>query len=147
MSIVVDEARQWIGTPWVHQARTRGLGCDCVGLVGGVAVALGAVHARWWEQEFDLLHGGYAQTPGRQMLRAACDKYMDRVAGAAQSGDVMLMRFGPEPQHLAIYARSDDGAETMIHAYSPAGRTVEHRINSAWKARIVAVYRLRGIAA
>ena len=34
---VVKEARTWIGTPFVHQGRTKGLACDCLGLMIGVA--------------------------------------------------------------------------------------------------------------
>ena len=34
---VVAEARRWLGTPWRHQARLRGVGVDCGGLVVCVA--------------------------------------------------------------------------------------------------------------
>ena len=33
---VVAAARRWIGTPYRHQAATRGAGCDCLGLIRGV---------------------------------------------------------------------------------------------------------------
>ena len=33
---IVDLARGWIGTPYLHQASCRGIGCDCLGLVRGV---------------------------------------------------------------------------------------------------------------
>ena len=33
---VVELARSWIGTPYVHQASVRGVGCDCLGLLRGV---------------------------------------------------------------------------------------------------------------
>ena len=36
MSPVIDVARGWIGTPYVHQASVPGAGCDCLGLVRGV---------------------------------------------------------------------------------------------------------------
>jgi cell wall-associated NlpC family hydrolase len=26
---IVDEAREWVGTPWHHEARVRGAGVDC----------------------------------------------------------------------------------------------------------------------
>ena len=51
---VAAEARRWLATPFAHQGRTRGLGCDCGGLVGGVAVALGIVPPTWWREVFDL---------------------------------------------------------------------------------------------
>ena len=33
---IVFEARNWIGTPYRHQASLKGIGCDCLGLVRGV---------------------------------------------------------------------------------------------------------------
>ena len=33
---VLAEARLWLGTPYVHGASLRGVGCDCLGLVRGV---------------------------------------------------------------------------------------------------------------
>ena len=35
-SLIVAEARDWIGTPYRHQASLKGVGCDCLGLVRGV---------------------------------------------------------------------------------------------------------------
>src|SRR5690348_8306068 len=32
---IVGIARQWIGTPYVHQASLKGVGCDCLGLLRG----------------------------------------------------------------------------------------------------------------
>ena len=37
---IIAEARAWIGTPYRHQARCKGVGCDCLGLVRGVWRAL-----------------------------------------------------------------------------------------------------------
>jgi NlpC/P60 family putative phage cell wall peptidase len=34
--MIVQEARGWIGTPYMHQASLKGVGCDCLGLVRGV---------------------------------------------------------------------------------------------------------------
>ncbi len=35
-SRIVAVARAWIGTPYLHQASTKGAGCDCLGLIRGV---------------------------------------------------------------------------------------------------------------
>ena len=40
---VVTAAREWIDTPFHHQARLKGVGVDCVGLVIGVARELALV--------------------------------------------------------------------------------------------------------
>ncbi len=33
---IVQAARDWIGTPYVHQASVKGAGTDCLGLVRGI---------------------------------------------------------------------------------------------------------------
>ena len=33
---IIAEARGWIGTPYMHQASLKGIGCDCLGLLRGV---------------------------------------------------------------------------------------------------------------
>lgn len=142
MNGIIDEARRWLGTPFAHQGRARGIGCDCAGLIGGVATSLGFVPQQWWSETFDPIFGGYAPTPSRDMLSTACASFMDRVRDAPRSGDVLLMRFAREPQHLAFYVLEGD-SETMIHAYTVPGKVVEHRLNHAWRARIVATFRFK----
>lgn len=39
---IIAVSRTWIGTPFVHQGRVKGLGCDCVGIPLCVAEELGA---------------------------------------------------------------------------------------------------------
>lgn len=125
---VVIEARSWLGTPFRHQGRIKGVGVDCAGLVVGVAQALGI-------EISDL--SGYARTPSADGLRRHVEAQSVRVA-EAQPGDVYLMRFEREPQHLGI--ASDIG---IIHAFSAPGKCVEHGIDALWKSRIVGIYRFR----
>src|SRR6202008_328378 len=33
---IIAVARDWLGTPYHHQASVRGAGCDCIGLVRGI---------------------------------------------------------------------------------------------------------------
>ena len=37
---IVAQARSWLGTPYHHQARLKGVGCDCLGLLRGLWRAL-----------------------------------------------------------------------------------------------------------
>lgn len=138
---VVAEARSWLGTPWVHQHRTKGVGVDCAGLVIGVARALGLV-----PPAMDVNH--YARTPDGSLL-ATCDAWMQRHdVAAAEPGDVLVMRFDTDPQHLAIVADYVHGGLSIVHALDRAGRgsVIEHRLDLANRARIVAAYSLPGVA-
>lgn len=77
----------------------------------------------------------YGRTPYRNMLAQALSKSFKTVQ-TPQDGDVLLMAFTGEPQHLAIYA-----GRTIIHSYERAGKVVEHRFASVWQARVRGVYR------
>lgn len=142
---VVREARTWLGVPWHHQGRTRA-GCDCGGLIGSVAVALELVSASWWEHTFDPLHAGYGRAPANGALRLVCESFMwETDAAAMKPGDVLLMRFKTEPQHLAFVADYVHGGLSMIHAMSSIGKVAEHRLTPTWRDRVVAVYCLPGV--
>lgn len=139
---VVAEARRWLDTPFHHQARTRGVGCDCGGLVGGVAVALGIVPPDWWRDTFDPRWGGYGRQPAQGTLQQVCESFMARTDDP-QPGDVLLMRFAREPQHVAIVG--DHGGRSLIHAYEAIGRVIEHRLDPRWQRRTVQAYRMPGV--
>jgi cell wall-associated NlpC family hydrolase len=127
---IVDEARAYIGCRWHHQGRSRA-GVDCVGLVIRVAHGLGL-------SAFDI--ADYSRQPDPTMMRSLLAQHMEPV-GQPQIGDVLLMKFEREPQHVAIVTN-----QGIIHAYAQARRVVEHRLDSLWKSRIVGAYQFKGIA-
>jgi cell wall-associated NlpC family hydrolase len=141
---VVSEARRWLATPFQHQGRTIGLGTDCGGLVGGVAVSLGLFSGGWWDQTFDPAHGGYSRSPSGGMLDAICARYL--APAEMQPGAVLLMRFAGEPQHLAIVGDYAHGGLSLIHAYSVVGAVTEHALDARWQRRTVAAFDFPGIA-
>lgn len=125
----VAEARVWTGTPYLHQGRNR-LGVDCIGLLLVVGWSLGLT-------EYDVK--GYGRTPNAGFLEAECERLMQRTDNAL-TGDVYLMRFTRDPQHLAI--ATDRG---LIHAWGGAGRVVETSLPLSWRSRIVRAYAVPGV--
>ena len=134
---IVCAARDLIGTPFKHQGRRPQIELDCAGLLVVVAGELGVeVH----DQQ------GYGRRPANDLLRAALDSQAALVSvplAEMQSGDLLLMRVVRDPQHLAIFAGYNHTceSETIIHAEIGAGKVCEHRLDDAWRARIVRVYR------
>ncbi|MBK7357516.1 hypothetical protein [Propionivibrio sp.] len=61
--------------------------------------------------------------------------------GRPSAGDILLIRFSGDPQHLAIFT-----GETIIHSYASVGAVCEHRMADVWAARIVCAYRFKGLA-
>lgn len=124
---IIQEARTWIGTPFKHQGRVKGIGVDCVGLIIGIAKAFNL-------SDFDITH--YSRLPDGFLMQSLLDLHLQPINKASiQAGDILLMRFEHEPQHLAIV--SDIG---IIHAYAQVRRCVEHRLDDLWRSRIVSAY-------
>lgn len=130
---IIAIARACLGTPFRHQGRIPGVALDCAGLVVAVAAALGADYL---DQE------GYGRLPVDNRLTEALDAQpcLERVA-TRLPGDVLLLRFGGEPQHLSIHAGT-----TLIHAWEAVGRVCEHGLDARWLSRVVQAYRFTGVA-
>lgn len=138
---IISAARAEISTPFRHQGRISGKALDCAGLIIMVAKAIGA-------ECLDFT--GYSRHPSDGLLESALDAQpcLERVALAdMQPGDILLMRFNSEPQHLAIFAGYSPvyQAEGIIHAWLQARKVCEHVLTDEWRSRIVRVYRFTGI--
>lgn len=139
---IVAEARSWIGTRYRHQGRRKGVGVDCIGLVGGVALACGVPNAAAWLDDPDMHN--YARTPDPTMLRRACAEFFDPVpVPAAREGDVLLFALERQPRHFALLVAPN----RVVHAYAliAARRVVEQSLPIA-RAQTLAAYRFKGVA-
>lgn len=127
-SKIVSIARTWIGTPYIHQHRTKGVGCDCLGLIIGVyeeytdtTVEVPIHYTPDWnedkKEETFLVNG----------LRYL--KHIHR----PEIGCVLMFRMHRDrpAKHAAIMTDTDK----MIHAYQGPGKVVECHIGP-WARRI-----------
>lgn len=133
MSAVVEVARRWIGTPYVHQASLIGVGTDCLGLVRGV---WREVYGREPE-EVPSYTQDWAEPQGEEVLFDAALRHMTRVNPAAplDAGQLILfrMRTGSIAKHLGVVGNASS-APTFIHAYSGHG-VVESSLSEPWLRR------------
>ena len=131
---IIQAARDLIGTPFVHQGRIPHVALDCAGLVVAVAQAVGAEY---------IDQTGYSRSPSGGLLEAALEDQpgITRVPPTERApGDVLLMRFAGDPQHLAILA-----GETLVHSWEAPGIVCEHDMTETWARRIVRVYRFKDL--
>lgn len=129
---IVQEAKTWIGTPFKHQGRVKGLGVDCVGLIIGIAHAFHLT-------DFD--YAAYSHAPDGITMQKLLNQHLHAIPiHTAKAGDIVLMRFDAQPQHVGIL--SDYG---LIHAYAQVRRCVEHRLDAVWRARRVCAYAYPGV--
>lgn len=127
---IVAAARTLLGTPWVHQGRTPGVGIDCAGVIIHILRLNGI--------DYDV--AGYAYEPNGE-LTAHADACMVRIpTNSFQPADVLVFRIKRLPQHMAI--ATDRG---MLHSYnrgaSTLSRVVETGLTDQWRSHIVAAYK------
>lgn len=149
-NIVVEKARDWVGTPYHHQGSLKQAGTDCLGLIRGLWRELydGAepeippVYSQHWG-EFD---------PTETLLLAA-QRNLEVKAVAAEGsfvvnprsihwepGAIIVLRRTPNvvAKHCAIVSTS----ERIIHAYSGVG--VRETSVGIWDKHVAGIFRFPG---
>ena len=143
---IIIEAKTWLGTHFHHQGRvkistTPHGGCDCIGLVIGVAIALN-LQSKTGKLLADYDNHNYSNMPDGDNLRHQLSQHLlekgNNIANA-QSGDIALFSFVKNPQHLAFFDKQADQL-FIIHAYSVVGKVCYHRLDSKWQQRLVQIY-------
>lgn len=137
---ILAEARDWIGTPYRHQASAKGIGCDCLGLVRGVWRALYGMEP----EVAPAYTPDWAERHGRETLREAAQRHLNEVSPRdAAPGDVLLFRM--DAQSPAKHAAILDEEERIIHAYW--GRAVvRSRFAPWWRQRCAGAFVFPGAA-
>jgi NlpC/P60 family putative phage cell wall peptidase len=129
---IVRAARGWIGTPYLHQASLRGVGCDCLGLLRGV-----------WREVIGIepeLPGAYspdwAEAGGMEKLLGAARRHLVPCESIVP-GCVLLFRWrdGLPAKHCAIAT----SATSMIHAHDGAS-VAEIVLAGWWRRRLAGVF-------
>lgn len=136
---IVEIAREWLGTPYHHQASLKGVGCDCLGLVRGVYRELCGVEPEAMPPYTpDWAEGKAAET----LLLGARRHLREQRAEAAAPGDILVFRLRKVTmaKHMAILATPD----TMIHAMEH-GPACEVHYGNWWRRHCAAAFIFPGI--
>ena len=134
----VDAARSCLDTKFHHQGRLKGVGLDCAGLVIVAASLVGI--------ELSDMRG-YGRIPDGSSLLKHCDgqSAAEEVSILeAKEGEVILMAFNKDPQHLAIISKVDETGFDIVHSWLQARKVAECRMLKEWEAKIIKVSRVRG---
>ncbi|MBC7767547.1 MAG: C40 family peptidase [Phycisphaerales bacterium] len=138
---ILVEAREWIGTPYQHQASAKGAGCDCLGLVRGVWRALYGAEP----EPAPAYTPDWAERQGAETLLFAARRHLHECPlEHAAPGDVLVFRMDARSpvKHAAIL----DADDHLIHAYW--GRAVvRSRFAPWWRSRCAAAFSFPDVAA
>jgi NlpC/P60 family putative phage cell wall peptidase len=154
---IVALARQWLGTPYHHQASLRGIGTDCVGLVRGIWRELYGTEA---QASLPAYTRDWAEAGGRETLIEAARRHLIEIPPVeAQPGDVLVFRWRRHApaKHCAVLsalplpacgeragvrgsqAEPPIGNATMIHALEGAP-VAEVAFTAWWRRHLAAAF-------
>ena len=119
---VAEETLSWRGTPFVWGQSQKGVGCDCKGLLAGVARELGRPEAGNLYANFT----GYRPDrpiPSDVLLEGFEKTFLP--AKVMRPGYILLLKHGGKPGHMAIYVGplTASGNPRAVHAFP--GRKAE----------------------
>lgn len=114
-SAVVAEARTWLGTPYHHHGRVKGVGVDCGQLLAAVFAAAGVIApvdlgnyaTQWHLHRSEELFLQWLQRCGAQPLPAGA---------APQPGDIGVWHYGRTHSHGGIVVEAGPDP-LVVHAY------------------------------
>ncbi len=136
---VVQIARAWIGTPYVHQASLKGVGCDCLGLLRGIWRELTGDEP----EEIPPYSRDWADATGAETLYMALKRHAREIGTQEIApGDIALFRMagrGPA-KHCGIVASRDE-RRTLIHARQNK-RVSEEPFSAFWRGKLAYAFRI-----
>lgn len=127
---LIRVVRSWEGTPFVHGQRSPPFGIDCGGPIvcGGNAVGL---------RTHDVATYPYQPWPNR--LVAELEKGYKRIEQTELAvGSIIVFWIVRKkiPQHLGLWT----GENTILHAWTDAGKLVESSFDLYWQERVYACF-------
>lgn len=143
---ILECARSYLGTPFRHQGRLKGIALDCIGLPLCIGRELGLK-----VPDFALVINGqrinansYAAYPTDDRVLLGMRKYLIEVPkDRIRPGDIVCM-YVPVPVHAGIITDLLPGFG-LIHAHEPNGKVVEHSLTPEWFGRIAGAFLFPGV--
>jgi len=130
---VIDETLTWLGTPYRHEGRRKGVGCDCIGLVLGVWQALYGAPA----ERPDPYAPDWDETGAERLLAGVGRHFREKTKDGMAAGDLLVFRWRP---HLpAKHAGILIGQDRFVHAYEGVAVSLSALVPQ-WRRRIAGVF-------
>ena len=138
---IIEAALSWVGTPYHHQQRLKGVGVDCAHLVAGVAIDAGLLspdvilpmdYSPQWN-----LHNE------EQMLLGHLEQFGCQQKDTAAPGDIICFTIGRAVGHLGILISETQyvHAQNMVKPYQVTVNTLSDK----WSRRHTHTYSFPGV--
>lgn len=132
-------AREWVGTPYHHQASLKGCGCDCLGLLRGVyREAIGPEPAKAPNYS-----PGWDEVARDEVMLKTFNRFL-RKRAIDRRGAGLVLLFRMKPRAAAKHCGIMTGKTQFIHSHSGRG-VFEIELDEFWSKRIIGVYAFPGV--
>lgn len=133
---IINEAKSWKNTKWMHGVALKGYGVDCVQFIVALAKTFG-----WLPEGYKTLkyNRDFALHNSDSILLEEIENYCVKVEDDFRIGDILIFNFGKCGNHAGIYI----GDERMIHAHIKRG--VEEIEIKKMKDKYVSAWRFKGL--
>ncbi len=125
---IASYARKWVGTPFCNGGRRNGIGCDCLGLLIGVAKRFNfhSIYENKPITAFDIT--SYQYLEGSKQLASELNKHLIKI-NTPKIGSIALIN-NDNISHIGIVADyiSNPNLFSLIHASIERKSVIEHRL-------------------
>ena len=128
---LIKEVESWIGTPWIHNQASKGVGADCVQFLVNSFKNIGVLPEEYKTRKYDK---DWAMHNARSILREELVKIAEQVQDIKE-GDIVLFITGKTSGHIGIYC----GNNKIIHSHIRHGvceiklDALQNIIDSIWR--------------
>ncbi len=130
---VAQKALEFLGTPYHHQAKVKGLGVDCGQLILAVAQELNLVSPTMRVTNYST--EWHLHNTEEKMLNML-EQFNCVEKTTLEVGDIVCFKFGRVCSHLGIYL----GDGQFIHARIDQGKVVINSLSGDWLKRHIKTY-------
>ena len=133
-SKIIKAAKEWIDTPFHEQGRLKNIGCDCIGLILGIA------------SDLNLKSKSGIPFKDHNVVKQHCfDDYNKMVVlfkdllwpiNELSVGSICIVRIKSFQYHICLISNIFPKV-TIIHSCAKIGKVTEHRMYHEWYNNIV----------
>jgi NlpC/P60 family putative phage cell wall peptidase len=114
---IVAEAKTWLGTPYAHRQRLKGVGADCAGVPLEVYASVGLIPPT----DVGMYSNQWHLHRSRELYLEWVERFGFEIPrDQAMAGDFLVFRFGRTFSHGAILI----DARHVVHAFARAGKVI-----------------------
>jgi len=129
---VVETAKEYLGTPWRHNQRTKGFGIDCVNLLGACADNVG------FKIDFPKV---YNPTPRYSSLHKTIERYFS-ITDSTEPGNILLFSVNGDNNHVGIIVKYPIFIHARFKVNNKGKVQTDSLESNYWKKRWVKTYDL-----